>query len=306
MPPPDTGGLAVECLPGRGEVKLERLGQGLFNDTYHAHRGARQFVLRITREPMPAGRAARDFEARLVANAAASGLAPPLVHADASRGILVLEWLPGHPWDAASIGAPERIGQAARLIRRVHALAVPQPARVCSPAGWADFYRRALAPWPTASEALSAPANRLLGTLAALPAEAPVVCHSDLHRLNVLTPEVGGVAASVLLDWEYAHLSEPGWDLAGWSANNDFTAAQSRALLGAYRGSEPDPAQWRRFALLRWLFDYVCVLWIRLYQRSNPPDSPALGARAELLETRLTAAVCGKLVASDEPFSLET
>ena len=96
-------------------------------------------------------------------------------------------------------------------------------------------------------------------------------------------------------------MSEPDWDLAGWSANNDFSALQSRALLCAYSGSDPDDTRWRRFVLLRWLFDYVCVLWIHVYRASMRADSPALGERALLLETRLDAAVCGKLAASDEP-----
>ncbi len=47
---------------------------------------------------------------------------------------------------------------------------------------------------------------------------AGVVCHSDLHPMNLIC----GAESLILLDWEYAHVADPLWDLAGWSANNDL------------------------------------------------------------------------------------
>ena len=307
MQRPDARALAAECLPGEGDVQLELLGQGLVSDTYRARRDGRLLVLRVARQPSPAGYAAHEFERRLVERAAACGLAPPVVYSDARRGILALEWLPGQTWKAAAVGKPAGIGAAADLIRRVQALDAPLPVLARTPRDWVDHYRRVLgASTGPGPDGLSPPAERVLRQLAALLPVAPVICHSDLHRLNVLTLDQGSPPRDVLLDWEYAHLAEPGWDLAGWSANNDFSAAQSRALLCAYGGAEPDAMQWRRFALLRWVFDYVCVLWIRVYRASIQPVAPALGERAALLETRLHAAVCGKLATSDEPYLLET
>ena len=125
MQPPDAPALAADSLPGEGDVELEPLGQGLFSDTYRACRDGRQFVLRLTREPATADRAAHEFEARLVERAAARRLAPPVVFSDAHRGILVLEWLSGQNWSAAAVCEPARIEAAADLMRRVHALEAP-------------------------------------------------------------------------------------------------------------------------------------------------------------------------------------
>ncbi len=51
----------------------------------------------------------------------------------------------------------------------------------------------------------------------------------------------------MLLDWEYAHASDPFWDLAGWSANNDFEEALQHDLLGGL----PGPVADREMKMLR-------------------------------------------------------
>jgi thiamine kinase-like enzyme len=128
-----------------------------------------------------------------------------------------------------------------------------------------------------------------LAAFAALPSAKPVVCHSDLHALNLI--DCGRTL--VLLDWEYAHVSDPLWDLAGWSANNDFEDALKRELLAAYTGRPPTPDEYLRLRLLGWLFDYIALLWSELYlmRRSIPgPDAASQGevsARALVLAARL-------------------
>jgi len=90
-----------------------------------------------------------------------------------------------------------------------------------------------------------------------------------------------------LLDWEYAHVTDPLWDLAGWCANNDFDAETQRDLLTRYFGNSPSSSQWQRFKSLLALYDYVCLLWSQLYLsvRGTPGDSVA--QRARLLDARL-------------------
>jgi thiamine kinase-like enzyme len=111
------------------------------------------------------------------------------------------------------------------------------------------------------------------------------LCHSDWHRLNLLERESH---ALLLLDWEYAHVADAHWDLAGWSANNDLPEELQRALLDTYAGAPCGEVQWSRFKLLYWLYDYICLLWIELYVRWRPADS-TLAQRAAWLENRLAA-----------------
>jgi thiamine kinase-like enzyme len=202
------------------------------------------------------------------------------------RGILVAEWSGGRAWTPQELRLPANIRALAGLVRRVQALAIPMPARIMSPAAWIAHYSRATAGSgmrTTASAGLRPAANAHLELLAGIPAVPSVLCHSDLHRLNVAAGE-----HLVLLDWEYAHVSDPYWDLAAWVANNDGTASFAAEVLAGYLGRYADEREAERLRLLTWLYDYICLLWSELYliqQAGNPGGQVA--ARAELLALRL-------------------
>ena len=52
-----------------------------------------------------------------------------------------------------------------------------------------------------------------------------------------------------MLDWEYAHVADPFWDLAGWCANTDLPAESQWRLLSDYGGSPPASGDWQRLRL---------------------------------------------------------
>ena len=281
--------LARELVPGRGELKFEHLSGGLESETYRVSRDGTFYAVKVG-----AATAQRRFEAQVLPSAAAAGLAPRLLAVDPDRRMLVLEWLAGTPMSEA---AAQRAQLAiASLLRAVHELPVPPGARPMSPRTWIEHYQAALA--ASGSQGVGRLAPRAAEWLTRLEAEQKpprCVCHSDLHRLNVLVREPGRQEALVLLDWEYAHVSEPFWDLAGWSANNDLDAPGRRALLGAYLNREPSAPQSARLEALCWLYDYVCLQWIGLYVTRRGRAAAAFEARAAELERRLNAPVYGTI-----------
>jgi thiamine kinase-like enzyme len=117
-----------------------------------------------------------------------------------------------------------------------------------------------------------------------------VLCHSDLHRLNLAAGE-----RLVLLDWEYAHVSDPYWDLAAWIANNDGTASFAADVLAGYLERPAGEHESERLRLLTWLYDYVCLLWSELYltQRAGAPGGE-VSARAGALALRLNGESGGR------------
>ena len=268
MHPREALAIAREAVPGSGEPTLSRLGSGLLNDTYRVDRDGRTFSMRVAAASSRASRRDRDWELEVIREAARRGLAPRLVCGDAERGFLVQEWVAGRPWSADSVLQPANIARMADLLHRVHELPQPALTRNRRPGAWIEHYEAALSAAGLAAPAvpLAAAAAARLSSLQALPEPSCVVCHSDLHLMNLLECRSPGSAASslTLLDWEYAHVSEPFWDLAGWSANNDFSDPLLRALLRAYLGRAPQAIEWTRCKLLVWLYDYVCLLWSNL------------------------------------------
>jgi thiamine kinase-like enzyme len=310
MPSDELERIVSRHVPGEGKLEFHRLGNGLVNETYRVLRDGRAYALRVAATNSYDLGLDRAWEARVLERAVAADLAPELTYYDPQRGILIARWVDGRLWSPADVRRRSNIARAAELMRRIHALAVPMPARAMNPAKWIEYYGAALtrrrnvsaetsAEQPDAGAArdLSAAAARRLAALAALPGVDPVVCHSDLHTLNL----VDRGNSLVLLDWEYAHAADPLWDLAGWSANNDLEDNLKRDLLASYAGRPPTHDEYLRLQLLGWLYDYVCLLWSELYlsrHRDEPlgvvdtagADTPGgIAARARLLAVRLHA-----------------
>jgi aminoglycoside phosphotransferase (APT) family kinase protein len=288
MPLRDVEELCRGVVPGGGVVAIEVLGAGLLSDTYRVARDGAAYTLKIAADHGLQLGADLKWEVRLLGRAAAAGVAPPVVYSDAGRNVLLMRWVAGRPWSNEDAKDPASAGRVAQLLRRVHALEVPAPPRRICAARWIDIYAAALArrDLDAGDAALSAAAAARIRQLDAVTAasRAPdVVCHSDLHALNVI--QRGDVL--ILLDWEYAHVGDPLWDLAGWSANNDLAAERQWLLLTEYSGRSPASADWQRLRLNLWLYDYVCLLWSQLYLSRRATAGNEVAERARLLDARL-------------------
>jgi thiamine kinase-like enzyme len=298
MPPPDIAAVAERHVPGAGPLEVRRLGGGLVNETYRITRDGADYSLRVAVSDRDELGFDRAWEACVLDRAARALLAPPVVYCDPSGGILIARWVEGRLWTVEEARQPANIERIVELLRRVHAVPLPAPPRSMDPKRWIDYYSadsgRSAEP-----AGLKAAASARLEALAMLPAVEPVLCHSDLHILNLL--DRGG--SLVLLDWEYAHAADPFWDLAGWAANNDFEDRERSDLLARYAAREPTQDERLRLQLLCWLYDYVCLLWCTLYLNGRGGRGPGaapegaqagIAARAGLLAARLAARASGR------------
>jgi aminoglycoside phosphotransferase (APT) family kinase protein len=283
MQPSDIECLSRDLVPGTGTPEIQPISCGLINATYRVSRDGRSYTLRVAIVQPFDLRQDFGWDVRVLQAAGAAGLAPPLLNCDPVRGVLVSPWVEGRCWSPEEARGCAHIGALAGLLRRVHELKVPAPVRCVSPRAWLDRYTAALAHVRHPVEPiLHAAAASRLDELSKLSDVAAALCHSDLHALNLVERD----ASLILLDWEYAHVSEPLWDLAGWSANNDFGEQAQRDLLTNYLGTAPSASLWTRFKLILWLYDYICLLWSELYS-SVRPANPRLAERATQLDARL-------------------
>jgi thiamine kinase-like enzyme len=284
MPQHEIEELCRAVVPGSGAVTVEMLGTGLLSNTYRVARDGAVYTLKVAAERGLGLEADLGWEARLLEQAAAAGIGPPVANCDATRRVLLTRWIAGRPWSNEDAADSTSLSRVAQLLRRVHALEIPQPPRRVSPAQWMDTYTAALAQRNLDAgdpllRALAAARVQQLSQIAVAPS---VVCHSDLHALNLIEQN----EALILLDWEYAHVADPFWDLAGWSANTDLPAESQWRLLTEYGGSSPASGDWQRLRLNLWLYDYVCLLWSRLYIGAGASGT-AVAERARVLDARL-------------------
>lgn len=298
--------IARRCVPGRGTVRLQRIGTGLGSRTYRAERDGRAYSLRLAPASLRGEGFDPHWEHAVRAVAGDAGLAPEVVHSDPVAGILVSRWVDGRVWDALAVDDPERLVAIAALMRAIHALAPPQPARRIGISDWIAHYERALGGSAALlgevdadGAALRSAAAIRLHVLAQTGEGAAALCHSDLHALNLVETPAGLVA----LDWEYAHVGDPFWDVVGWACANDWTEATRAVLLERYLGRVPTVRERTRFATVGWLYDYVGVLWSELFlRRAATADAPTVvRARAQAMIARLQASPTSALVADRSP-----
>jgi aminoglycoside phosphotransferase (APT) family kinase protein len=287
MQPSELKALALRYVPGTGAPLIEPLGAGLVNETYRVRRDDRAYSLRVAGSGAQDLAPDRGWECQLLARAAEAGIGPVIECCEPGAAIVVARWTEGAVWSAREVRCPENLQRFAELARRIHALAAPPGGRVMNPAAWIAHYEAALArhgrgAGPAVLGLRAAAAGRIR-ELGERPPPAPVLCHSDLHTQNLILSAHG----PVLLDWEYAHLAEPFWDLAGWAGNNDLEPACRHALLGDYLGRQAGAVESARLDALVWLYDYVCLLWSELYLGLRAHAREGVRARARLLAERL-------------------
>jgi thiamine kinase-like enzyme len=295
---PDVPRLAATLVPGRTEPEIRQIEAGPVNETYRVLRDGLAYALRVRVSASPVPGADPVWECRVSQWAAAAQLAPMLVHCDPAQGVQITRWVVGRALTAPQVRGSAGIAQVAALIARIHAEPAPVPARSADAAEWIAHYVKILDGYvldgliSRAGDARSGlmqaelveAAGAKLAALKQLPKAAPVLCHGDLHTGNLIETERG----LTVVDWEYAHVSDPLWDLAGWSSANDFDGGLRRTLLECYCGRTPTQDERARLQLLAWLFDGMCLLWSKVYL-ARYPDQPGDGiaARAQLLSARL-------------------
>jgi thiamine kinase-like enzyme len=229
--------------PG-GVDSVEPLGGGITNRNYRVAVGGETFVLRIGGKDTGLLGIDRVVEHRASLAAAGLGIGPPVVAFVEPEGYLVTRFVEG---EVGRVTAQE----AGALLRRLHD-GPPIPGRFDPFRAVEAYAAVALArgvPRPPAYDEAARTAGRIerrRGPVALRP------CHNDLLAANF----VHDGARPWLVDWEYAGMGDPAFDLANFAVNNGLDEAGDRALLEAHGGGDPGA-----HVLMRFMSDFREAMW---------------------------------------------
>ncbi len=242
----------------QGPIAIEPLPGGITNHNYRVTTKETTFVARlcVARELLGI-----DRRNEVVCQRAAHslGIAPAVVHHES--GVLVSEHLSGRTLTPAEIRDPAFVPRLAALLRTLHD-------------GWDRLHGEML--YFSVFQTIQTYAARARALNARLPADidhllddarnlsgqvgpfVPVLCHNDLLAANILDD---GLEVR-LVDWEYAGIGHPLFDLANVSANCGFSAALETAFLASYRGHpSTDPGDLRAFHIFKAMSSLREALW---------------------------------------------
>ena len=228
--------------PGR-DARIEPLSGGITNRNFKVEVGGEKYVLRIGGRDTELLGIDRYNEHEASIAAARVGIAPEVLRYQS--GYLVTRFIEGES------GRIDSVEEVARMLRRFH-----DSKRI---GGRFDAFRvvdayRATAiehgvPVPVDYE----PAHELARAIEKLRSGVPQrPCHNDLLAANFINDGT----RLWIVDWEYAGMGDPAFDLANFAVSNGLDEDGDRALLDAYGGGGPDV-----HVLMRYMSDFREAMW---------------------------------------------
>lgn len=210
----------------------------------------------------------RAVEAYNARAAAAAGVSPQVLHADADTGVMVSRFIDGFETMSpatfrAKPGAPAR---AARAFHALHTSGETFRFRF-ELFAMIDDYLNILATrtvdFPDGYQDVLEDAKGVREALDAHPATlAP--CHCDPLCENFLDDGT----RMWIIDWEYSGMNDPLWDLGDLSVEAGFGAAEDTEMMNAYFAGGASDAQMGRMVIYKAMCDLLWTLW-GLIQHAN-------------------------------------
>ncbi len=156
-----------------------------------------------------------------------NGLTPPCLFERAEIGTYIYPYIPNANLADAEITMADKINILAECLAELHKIAKPNKQGILKQrlATEIDLYAQSN---PNANID-----PNLLLLAQQLDAQSPLncVCHGDLSFDNIINCQ-----PAMLVDWEYARISEPAYDLASAIVINNLSPIQERKLIYLYQG----------------------------------------------------------------------
>jgi thiamine kinase-like enzyme len=281
---------ALRRLPelARGELTFTALSGGITNRNFlvtGAADGSR-YVVRLAGNDTHLLGISREVEHAATVAAAGVGVGPEVIAFVRPEGYLVTRFIEGRPIPEAEMRTPDRLRAVGATLRRIHdGPAIPGlfvPLRIV------EAYRAlALARGvriPPEYDLAQSIARRIELSCLTAPVELRP-CHNDLLNANFIDDG----ARIRIVDWEYAGMGDPFFDLGNFSINHELDPDADAALLEAYAG-EVRPAELARITVMRVVSDFREAMWGVLQQGISTLDVDFVAYAAEHFDRLLTVA----------------
>jgi len=244
---------ALVRVPGlAADSVINVLSDGPTNTSWLVKRGADLCVLRLDKPLAVELGLDRSAEYDISETAALAGMGAQPLFFDADNGISLRQYLPGRTWQATDLQQPDKLQLLASRLRDLHAL--PPVGKYYEPGQAARRYARQLG--TIEAQVMADQANLLLAELRFKPSRE-CLCHNDLVAANILECSNG----LMLIDWEYAGLGDPWFDLALVIEHHQLDDDLQARFIQAYLKRQPRESESSRLQLWRNFYRVLLSLW---------------------------------------------
>jgi thiamine kinase-like enzyme len=252
------------------ELTLTALSGGITNRNFLVTVAGRsdRYVIRLAGNDTHLLGISREVEHAATVAAAGVGVGPEVTAFIRPEGYLVTRFIEGSPVSDEAVhqaATQRRVGES---LRRIHD-GPPIPG-LFIPFRIVEAYRLLAAargvPIPPEYEVAESFARRIELACLTNPIEMRP-CHNDLLNANFIDD---GTRIRIV-DWEYAGMGDPFFDLGNFSVNHGLTPDEDAEVLRAYEG-DVRPDRLARLTLMRTMSDFREAMWGVLQQGISTLD----------------------------------
>ncbi len=258
---------------------IRKLEGGLTNEAWLIQSQDTHFVLRLNAPNSEQLGLDRELEFQALRQASKFGLAPEIIYYDPAVDILITEFLPGNFWTATDFISIDNIHHLVKLLKSIHQL--PPIDGTLNIENKAAQYWQAIDKKTELAKKIKKIEPQVQHRIGDSQSMNPslCVCHNDLLASNLITLNGNTLKA---IDWEYAAMGDPFFDLAVIAEGNQLDDTTIKILLAAYIGYDDDvvcnaidiSSAEERLLHCRIIYCYLDILWYAAQDTFKPsPDT---------------------------------
>jgi thiamine kinase len=238
---------------------------GLTNLSFLIETSDKKFVLRINAKNSGELGIDRQLEIQALSRASEIKIAPTVIHYDIGLGFLVTEYVDGRIWNHNDVSLPQNTVRLAKLLKAIHGLdAIDGSFSVKEKI---SLYKRTISIELLGLQKIDRTIDRIVSSVEATVCD-DCLCHNDLLASNIVERSDGDLC---VLDWEYAAMGHPFFDLAAVIDGQVFDEAAADCLVSSYLCTSLDSGSDERNVFWQWrvIYCYIDLLWFAVQPTSE-------------------------------------
>ncbi|MEA2454482.1 MAG: hypothetical protein QOI45_744 [Thermoleophilaceae bacterium] len=250
----------LAALFGPREGGVRPLEGGITNRNYLVNFGGTVYVVRLPGKDTSLLGIDREAERLATSRAAELAIGPKVAAMFEEPPCLVTCFVDGRQLTSPELREPDALAEVAYALRAFHdsGLELPTEFHVYDiVSDYAEVARSRGGELPEAFQESLVRAGEIVAAVRDHPEHQPRANHNDLLAANFLQ----AADHLVIVDWEYAGMGDPFFDLGNFAVNNELTDADEVRLLEAYFREPATPRRLAALKLFRFMSDFREAMW---------------------------------------------
>jgi thiamine kinase-like enzyme len=250
----------LSALLGPRQGGVVQLEGGITNRNFRVNFGGTDYVVRLPGKDTKLLGIDREAERLATKEAAELELGPRVAAMLDQPPCLVTCFIESRDMTAGELREPGSLEEIARGLHAFHHSGLELPSDFHVPdvvAAYAEVAQSRGGALPDGFRDAGDCARKVVKAVRRHPDHRPLPCHNDLLGANFLQEG----ERILIVDWEYAGMGDPFFDLGNFAVNNELTDVDEERLLEAYFGEPPTPPRKAALKLFRFMSDFREGMW---------------------------------------------